>query len=349
MAASGHEVIFAVVDLSSIRHRRKWGKHYYVRDGIEVYSIDIPCGRIPKNIYYKIGIIALKYIYKTIEKSHGKPGITHAHFAEIGYITTKVSDFIGSPLVITEHSSAVNKRDISPSLHKVVAYAYKKADSLIAVSKSLADNIRNNFGIEAKIVPNIVDLSIFTYNNEITSSIYNIVSTGNLIYGKRMDLLIKAFNVFQQSRKRVSLTIFGEGPERPKLEELISKLDLSQKVILRGLCERGEIANKLHESNLFVLASQSETFGVSYVEALATGVPVIATRCGGPESFVDDTNGILIPVDNLEALVEAMKSLYKNIKKYDRKKISDMAKEKFSPQMVTNKLIEIYEDVINDK
>ena len=96
----------------------------------------------------------------------------------------------------------------------------------------------------------------------------------------------------------------------------------------------------------FVLASRAETFGVAYIEALATGVPVIATKCGGPEIFVHEDNGLMIPVDDLDALVNAMEYMYKNIKVFDREKVSSEIKDKFSPKYVSKKLVEVYEEVL---
>lgn len=82
-----------------------------------------------------------------------------------------------------------------------------------------------------------------------------------------------------------------------------------------------KIAEQLSKSDCFVLASQSETFGVAYIEALAMGVPVIATKCGGPEGFVNENNGIMIDVDSESQLIEAMKYMYNNSDKYDREEI----------------------------
>ncbi|MGE4284702.1 MAG: glycosyltransferase, partial [Clostridia bacterium] len=89
-----------------------------------------------------------------------------------------------------------------------------------------------------------------------------------------------------------------------------------------------------------------ETFGVAYIEALACGVPVIATTCGGPEGFVHEENGMLIPVDDEKALLEAMNTMYDNASTYDRAKIAAEICEKFSPDCVAAQLEEIYRELI---
>jgi glycosyltransferase involved in cell wall biosynthesis len=97
-------------------------------------------------------------------------------------------------------------------------------------------------------------------------------------------------------------------------------------------------------SNTFVLPSKSETFGVVYIEALLCGLPVIATSCGGPEDFVNDKNGLLIPVDNKEELINALKMIKKN--DYDKKLISENCRQKFAPEIIANRITKLYEQVL---
>jgi glycosyltransferase involved in cell wall biosynthesis len=92
-----------------------------------------------------------------------------------------------------------------------------------------------------------------------------------------------------------------------------------------------------------VLASRGETFGVVYIEALAAGVPVIGTKCGGPEDFVSEDMGLLVEVDNVEALTGAMQHMIEHSGEYDRELIKRKIKDSFSPQTVAREL-EIFQD-----
>ena len=110
-----------------------------------------------------------------------------------------------------------------------------------------------------------------------------------------------------------------------------------------GVFTHREIAQRLQEADCFALASVSETFGVSYLEALSCGVPVIATRCGGPECFVNEHNGIMVEPDNVDDLAKAMQTMYYNISYYNRAEIARKIREDYSAQAVASRLMEQYE------
>ncbi|NLE93381.1 MAG: glycosyltransferase family 4 protein, partial [Chloroflexi bacterium] len=108
---------------------------------------------------------------------------------------------------------------------------------------------------------------------------------------------------------------------------------------------REEIAARMQESAVFVLASRAETFGVVYIEAMASGLPVIATKCGGPEGFVNTENGVLIEIDDLKGLIYAMQHMITKQHLYNREEISRAAQVRFSTNAVANLLMSIYTTV----
>jgi len=346
LAKAGCKVVYAAVDIRSIRRWRKWGIESFEQDGVQVRAINIPCGRIPEILKHKVAYIGLKKLYDLIIQEFGKPDVLHAHFTGIGYVAAKLKQQIHIPLVITEHSSLLMKTSLDKKLMNIADYAYRKADIVIAVSPALANVIENNFNIKPLYLPNIVDTSVFYYAPRRECNKFNFVSAGSLIYRKRMDLTIEAFGRAFGDSKDVTLTIFGEGNERTKLEDLIKKYKLENRVSLMGMVSRKDIAKKMRECDCFVLASRAETFGVVYIEALASGIPVIATKCGGPEGFVHEGNGIMIPVDDVDALASAMKFMYENKNLYDRRIIANETQKKFSPESVANHLISIYKKII---
>lgn len=347
LVSHGHEVVFAAIDLRSIRRWRHWGNESFEKEGVRVEAINIPLGRFPHFILHGLGRMGLKKVFKECVLKYGKPHIIHAHFTEPAYVAIKTLTYTGLPIVMTEHSSGINEEIIDRRLKKIANYVYKRVDTLIVVSLALKNKIENTFHVSSELIPNIVDLSIFKFQKTIhTVESFTIISVGNLISLKRMDLLIRAFKKFQSNNQNSKLIIFGNGPEKKKLINLINELNLDSNVELRGQCTRNDISNSYNQASCFALASSSETFGVAYIEALASGIPVIATMCGGPEGFVHEGNGILVPVDDEASLVVAMNDIYINIDKYDREQIASEIADKFSPDAVATLLDEVYTKLI---
>ena len=258
----------------------------------------------------------------TVLKSFGKPDIVHAHFYSIAAIATILKTKYHIPFVISEHSSKLNRpaEQISDLDKRLANQAYRCCDQLVCVSEALRSNILQNFGRDSIVIPNMVDSSVFHLPEATPDAIpFIFVSVGNLIPIKAFDKLIEAF---AQVKGNTKLLIIGDGPEKERLKNQIDTLQLGNHAELLGRLERTEINKIYQKSHVFVLPSQSETFGVSYIEAMYAGLPVIATRCGGPESFVNESNGLLVPVNDVAALAKAMKDIQNNYYSYDPKQIS---------------------------
>lgn len=210
----------------------------------------------------------------------------------------------------------------------------------------MANNIKKHTGYEVVIINNIVDTKIFKYsNNSRENRAFTFISAGSLIYGKGMDILIKAFSTIK--RKDVKLIIMGDGPKRNELSKLAEKLGCMNQIIFHGSYVRKDLSKFFKESDCFVLASRLETFGVVYIEALASGLPIIATKCGGPEIFTNETNGLLVPVEDIDSLAKAMEHMILNINRYNLEEISKYAYKEFSPNNIATKIFNLYKKVID--
>lgn len=352
LAENGLEVLYIALDSRSIRRWRKWGIEKKIIDGIKVYSINIPCGNIPKKIRNMINIWALKKVYKVLSVECGIPDLIHAHFISTGYIVSKVFFNLDIPLVLTEHSSEMNKEKISDYYHNIGVITYSRMDQIVAVSEYLGKNIKNIFKVDVITIPNIIDLSNFRYEIDAKSKknkYFSFISVGRLHPDKGMDVLINSFYKAFKLRKDVLLYIYGDGPERNKLEQKIDELKLKNQVFLMGLADRKTIARQMDSCDCFVLASKLETFGVSYIEAMAKGLPVVSTKCGGPEEFINDNNGILVDVSNEEELMKALRWMTINIYKYNKKEISNSIIERFSGERIANSLVNLYEKILKTR
>ena len=292
----------------------------------------------------KIGTWALKKLYKiAFTNKSDKPELLHAHFINEAYMAAKLCEQEEIRLIITEHSSEMNKSEIDKSLLHYAKSAYSKADTVIAVGQGLANNIKKNTGISCTVIPNIMAVDDFygvKRNPEPKS--FGFVFCGNLIEVKRPILLLNAFSIVQKNHPEIRLGLIGDGVLHNELEEKIKELNLLSSVKVYGRLLRKDIASIYSSYDCFVLPSRSETFGVAYIEAMAAGLPVIATKCGGPEDFVTPEVGVLIPVDDEKALVQAMEDMVGAKHKYKCETIREYVEGRFSDQNIAKNLCQVY-------
>jgi glycosyltransferase involved in cell wall biosynthesis len=159
------------------------------------------------------------------------------------------------------------------------------------------------------------------------------VAVGRLVEQKGFDLLLKAFSIVAEQCRDWNLVIWGEGPERAKLERLRDELGLRNRVRLPGLTP--EPYGWIDGAHLFVLSSRFEGLGNVVGEAMAAGLPVIAFDCDwGPREFVKpDVNGILVPPQDVEALAKAIVMLIRNDTLRDELAVNARASMgRFSPE-----------------
>lgn len=338
LASIGHKVIFLALDFRSFWIKRKWGFFYFKKDNVHVFELSIPIGRYRKSI--SLLHLFLSFAYKRICNKMGTPDVIHSHFFQISNLAVFLKRKYKIPLVITEHSSLLNG-DISKINLKLMKNSFKYADQIISVSPSLAKNIKTKFTYDSKIIYNIVDTDSFSFIERKQKKEFLFLSIGLLIKRKGFHLLIEAFKKADFD-SNVFLNIVGEGKEYNYLQKQIDSYGLASQIKLLGKKNRTEIQEIMKKSDCFVLSSRAETFGVVYIEAMLTGLPVIATVCGGPENYLTEKSGILIEKDNVNALTKALKDMQKNAYNYNHKEISEYCYKKFSPQTIAEQITKVY-------
>lgn len=353
LASLGNEVVFLALDLRSFRRKRAFGRESFQKNGVNIEAVNIPCGKLPKKMLFAVRAKALSSLYRQCVARYGKPDIIHAHFQEIGYTTAKVLKNESVPLVLTEHLSKLNDKILQPDVLATGRKTYHNFDKIIAVGDNLKKSLHDNFGADAVVISNMVDTDSFDpyrfSGKEKHADEFRFISVGSLIKRKQMDVLIDAFACFHQDYPNSKLDIFGEGSEKENLINRINSGSLQQSVILHGACSRKVIAEYMAKSDCFALASDVETFGVVYIEAMAMGLPVIAVKSGGPENFVTSENGVLVEPHSREALLKAMNEVYNNIHHFNKAGIRNKVLSEFSPRAVALEIELCYKNLLTDK
>jgi len=280
-------------------------------------------------------------------KKYGKPDIIHVHCGLYGGGAAKIiKEKYGIPYVITEHSSQVLNRKLDKFHEKTLREAYNNADSLISVGEKLKKSMGNYTDAKIEVIPNIVNTDRFFVKNKENNDKFKFLSISNLIKSKNVNLTIEAFSKNFKGNEKFELHIVGEGNEKDNLINLAKELGVFNQVKFYGRVDRENLPDLIQSCDCFVLPSEFETFGVVYIEALACGLPVIATKCGGPEDFVSHDLGYMIEVNDTYALEEVMKKAPNEISKFNKEEMSNYIKNKFSEKVVIDQITELFLNII---
>lgn len=280
-------------------------------------------------------------IYKLIKKI--KPDTVHTAAAEAnfhGILAAKLAGvkyIIGEEIGIPKHSTTAQK---------VFSFVYRFADKVIGVSKSVKDHLVKMGEIPEKkgvVVYNPVSIpKIFP---KIPSEFFHIVYVGRLEKVKNVAILIQAFAKIQNSNS--TLTIVGDGRERTELESLVKDLKIEDRVVFTGF--QAEPSQFLSQSDLYVLPSYSEGFGIAAVEAMFLKIPVLATQVGGVPEFINHgENGWLFNPNSVEDLVEKLTYIL-SLNTDDRASIGNKGFEDVSNRFTVSKYVENLENLYSIK
>ena len=284
------------------------------------------------------------------EEESGRPDIIHVQscfYAGIGIQKYAIEQSV--PTVLTEHFTGFVEQRALPKVDVNAARsAFVKADKVIAVSNVLGKALRKTLdlgNLPIAVVPNMVDQRFFSLSLDSRENEgFVFFSAGHLTERKNYRALIEALNLLSKE-SRVIIRIAGGGEQAQDLKNLVSTLGIGDRVLFLGILSRDEIAKELSLANAYIQTSRIETFGVAMAEALAAGKPVISTRSGGPEGFINETNGILCGHETTE-IAEAMSSLVRTYADYDPELIRKNCHREFSAQALVSKLGTIYSEVL---
>lgn len=306
LAKKGHEIHFITYN-QPVRLELLSPNIYYHEVNVPEYPL---FHYQPYELALSSKIVDMVKLY-SIEILHVHYAIPHAY---AGYMAKKMleGEGINIPMVTTLHGTDITLVGKHPNYKTAVSFSINKSDVVTAVSESLKRETLEIFSIknEIKVVPNFIDFSVESYqkatpcerhilaknNEKIITHISNFRSV------KRIPDIISIFDGIQKQIP-ARLMMVGDGPEREKAERQCRELGIADKVVFFG--NSHEINRILCSSDLFLLPSETESFGLAALEAMALGVPVISTNAGGlPEVNLHGVSGYLSDVGDIEDMVK---------------------------------------------
>lgn len=330
--------------------KEKSGLYFNIEDNLRTYRYK-NYNFIPKSpLMFKVFNKRMEKLFKEIEKKEGKIDIIHAQSSLWGGISAAyLSKKFNVPLVITEHSSVERGPYIRKSYIPCIVDSYNTAKELIAVGNGLKRELEElTKRDDIKVIGNLIHFSDFQLKDRKPNDKFIFFSLAFLEGEKGFDTLIKSFSKAFKDTNNCELVIGGDGSQREWLELLANKEGVSNKVTFLGALSRHDVYKWMKQADAFVLPSRYETFGVVYIEALASGTPVIGTFNGGAEDIITKDNGYIVNVDDINALANAMEKMAMNKDKFIPEKLREDCFNRFNPDVIADKIISVYKNIIKE-
>lgn len=292
----------------------------------------------------------VKKLYTQATSDGWIPDIIYAHFScWAGCAAVDIGKKHNIPVVVMEHFSGYMSNSPRSKLVDGLDYVVKKADAMICVSDNLKNKVLQLTKTNKRIyvVPNMLDPS-FQYTERKNKGKFVFSAVCNLNERKRVKELVCAFCKAFSQNDNVELLIGGDGPEKMRITDCIRQNHRENQIILLGRLNRQETVELYKKSNCFALVSAHETFGIVWREAMATGLPVITSNHEGwSAQDWSDEFGIMVPVDEEEELIVALKKMRDCCESYDSKLISDYCEKYYSEKAVVAQLESVFSQVRN--
>ena len=346
LARSGHDIHFITYSQPVRLALLSPNVHYH-----EVNVPEYPLFQYqPYELALSSKLVDMVKLYK-IEVLHVHYAIPHAY---AGYMAQQMlkEEGIHIPMVTTLHGTDITLVGNHPFYKPAVTFSINKSDIVTSVSQSLKDNTLELFAVtkEIEVIPNFIELAKIPQKTSSRSAMAQtderiITHISNFRSVKRIPDVIQIFYTVQQHIP-AKLMMVGDGPEKEKAELLCAQLGITDKVIFFG--NSNEIDQILQHSDLFLLPSETESFGLAALEAMACGVPVISSNSGGlAEVNLEGYSGYLSDVGNVtEMAANALQILQDPIRLQEFKTNALKTAEKFDIQHILPLYESLYQRAI---
>jgi len=342
LARRGHEVHFITYD-SPFRLRGYTERVFY-------HQVDTRMGRYPlfDHFPYTLALASKQHevvLREELDLLHVHYAIPHATTAYLAREMLKRDRPV--QVITTLHGTDITLVGQEASFYAITKFSIEQSDGVTAVSNYLRDETYRAFGCgmcDIRVVPNFVNLQEYRpgepgCRGKVAPEGHKVIShVSNFREVKRVKDVIRVFARVRRAMP-ATLVMIGDGPERVDAENEARDLAVMEDVRFLGRLD--SVASLLQASDLFILPSQTESFGLAALEAMACGAPVVATRAGGlPEVIDDGVNGILEPVGSVEAMGRRAVELLRDPEKYAAMRAAAVAK---AEQFSANNIVPLYE------
>jgi glycosyltransferase involved in cell wall biosynthesis len=291
---------------------------------------------------------ACKLVHAHLNKKGFEPDLIHCHVAGRNlWFASKY--FRKTPYLLSEHwSGYLNGHfDRLPFYFKrFLILKMNRAKVITCVSSHLAESlIEIGVNKRIEILQNVIQYKEKTKGN--ISDCFTFLVVADLVDEvKNISGVIEAFSSLKIESSEMKMVIVGGGKDQEYLERLVNDKNLSSQVVFHGRCIQKVVQEHFLKADCVIVNSHVETYSMVTIESILSGCPVIATRCGGPEQFINADNGILINTNDTSGLKDAMLKMIRNEATYMPDKVRSSIVNVYSEKAVKNHLDQIYRQAI---
>ncbi len=321
------------------------------RDGVPVHHPTYPV--LPRRLLYGTVASAMAAAARPAFEdvvTRLRPHFVHAHaLYPSAAAARRLAAEHALPLVVTVHGSDLYTNLAHGGARRELSAAIAAAAHIVCVSRGLERDLRSLESVDDSritVVPDTYDEALFSFvDRPAHSGPPRLIATGRLVDVKDHAILIDAVATLKADGVDVSLVIVGDGPLRAALTSRAMDAGVADVVRFAGGLSQSDLQRELAAADLFVLPSKREGFGVAVVEALATGLPAVVTRSGGPEDVVREEDGITVAPRDRAALAAGVRAALDRTDSFDRVRIARDARDRFGRRSVGDRLVDIYREV----
>lgn len=347
LASKGHQVHYITYDLPVRFDHLNPNLHYH-----EVAVSNYPLFDYqPYELVLSSKIVDVA-LHENLDLLHVHYAIPHASAAFMAREILKTKGR-NVPFITTLHGTDITLLGKDRSFEPVITFAINQSDAVTAVSQSLKNDTHNHFSInrEIEVIPNFIDTSRYgrCENKELKATYAPngeaiLMHVSNFRPVKRVEDVVKIYAKVRES-KPCKLLLVGDGPERYKMEEMCRQLDACDDIHFLGKMKNTEEAYGL--ADVFLLPSETESFGLAALEAMASGVPVISSNGGGlPEVNKHGYSGFLSDVGNTNEMAANTLILVDDLETFRENAIQQA--DKFCKKSVIYRYEELYERTLRE-
>lgn len=285
---------------------------------------------------------------RILAKDRWRPEVIHAHEYGAAPVALILGALSRAPTVLTEHYTGFALGTVGSRERRRARWAFEHSRLVCPVSHELAGHLQT-LAPRARIhpVPNVVDTETFApANAPRPTGVPRLITVASLVPLKGHQHLIEAIASLRAGGRDVVVDIVGEGPLRSDLEHLARESGVGDLVHFHGRKDKTEVADALRRADAFVLPSLWENLPCVLLEAMAVGLPAVATRVGGVPEILGPEQGVVVEAGSAEALAVGLEQLLSTLANYNRDQLRADAIARFGYDAIATRWVDVYASLV---